>query len=122
MPANLFHRIFQRKRSKIKQIGRYLSVYLSNLCTRHIPEKLTPRGHHDWPDKRRSVYRLRSDRRPLVQSSCSRGPRVTWTRPRPYRYQVLTAGSAPWFVGRGLGEIAAARLVLGSLLHSACAT
>jgi hypothetical protein len=24
----------------------------SNLCTRHIPEKLTPRGHHDWPDKR----------------------------------------------------------------------
>ena len=24
----------------------------SNLCTRHIPDKLTPRGHHDWPDKR----------------------------------------------------------------------
>ena len=23
-----------------------------NLCTRHVPEKLTPRGHHDWPDKR----------------------------------------------------------------------
>jgi hypothetical protein len=21
----------------------------SNLCTRHIPHKLTPRGHHDWP-------------------------------------------------------------------------
>jgi hypothetical protein len=24
----------------------------SNLCRRHIPERLTPRGHHDWPDKR----------------------------------------------------------------------
>ena len=24
----------------------------SNLCTRHIQNKLTPRGHHDWPDKR----------------------------------------------------------------------
>src|SRR5262249_38354548 len=22
------------------------------LCTRHIPKKLKPRGHHDWPDKR----------------------------------------------------------------------
>src|SRR5260370_40107295 len=79
------------------------SLIWSNLCTRHIPEKLTPRGHHDWPDKRRSVYRLRSDRRPLVQSSCSRGPRVTWTRPPPYPYQILTAGSAPWVVGRRLG-------------------
>src|SRR5580704_13320428 len=29
----------------------------SNLCTRHIPNKLTPRGHEDWPDKRRSIYR-----------------------------------------------------------------
>ena len=47
---------FSRKRSRIKQIGRYLSVYLVNLCTRHIPDKLTPRGHDDWPDKRRSVY------------------------------------------------------------------
>jgi len=26
----------------------------SNLCTRHIQNKLTPRGHEDWPDKRRS--------------------------------------------------------------------
>jgi len=24
----------------------------SNLCTRHIQNKLTPRGHEDWPDKR----------------------------------------------------------------------
>jgi hypothetical protein len=34
----------------------------SNLCTRHIPEKLTSRGHHDWPDKpitrTRAVARL----------------------------------------------------------------
>jgi hypothetical protein len=26
----------------------------SNLCTRHNPKKLMPRGHHDWPDKRRT--------------------------------------------------------------------
>jgi hypothetical protein len=25
-------------------------VIWSNLCTRHIPDKLKPRGHHDWPD------------------------------------------------------------------------
>jgi hypothetical protein len=29
----------------------------SNLCTRHILNKITPRGHEDWPDKRRSVDR-----------------------------------------------------------------
>lgn len=27
----------------------------SNLCTRHILNKITPRRHEDWPDKRRSV-------------------------------------------------------------------
>jgi len=30
----------------------FLALIWSNLCTRHIPDKLTPRGHHDWPDKR----------------------------------------------------------------------
>jgi hypothetical protein len=25
---------------------------LSNLCTRNIPDQLTPSGHHDWPNKR----------------------------------------------------------------------
>jgi hypothetical protein len=25
-------------------------VIWSNLCTRHIPDKLKPHGHHDWPD------------------------------------------------------------------------
>jgi len=29
----------------------FLALIWSNLCTRHIPDKLTPRGHHDWPDK-----------------------------------------------------------------------
>src|ERR1700687_1095613 len=28
-------------------------VIWSNLCTRHIPDKLKPRGHHDWPDNTR---------------------------------------------------------------------
>jgi hypothetical protein len=29
----------------------FFAFIWSNLCTRHIPDKLTPRGHHDWPDK-----------------------------------------------------------------------
>jgi hypothetical protein len=28
------------------------AIIRSNLCTRHIQKELTPRGHHDWPDKR----------------------------------------------------------------------
>jgi hypothetical protein len=30
----------------------FFAFIWSNLCTRHIRGKLTPRGHHDWPDKR----------------------------------------------------------------------
>jgi hypothetical protein len=54
-------RTFQRKRPKIRQIGRYLSVYPVPICARAhnfmIPGKLDLRGHHDWPDKRRSHHR-----------------------------------------------------------------
>jgi len=53
-PANLFFPNSRRKRIKIKQIGRFQSVIWSNLCTRHIPIKLTLRGHDDWPDKQPS--------------------------------------------------------------------
>ena len=28
----------------------FCALIWSNLCTRDIPDKLTPRGHHDWPD------------------------------------------------------------------------
>jgi hypothetical protein len=35
----------------------YFRFIWSNLCTRNIPKKLTPRGHEHWPDKSRSVYR-----------------------------------------------------------------
>jgi hypothetical protein len=35
------------KRSKIKQFGRLFSPYPSNLCTRHIQKKLTPRGQRE---------------------------------------------------------------------------
>src|ERR1022692_3217717 len=49
---------FQRKRPRIKQIGRYLSVYPVPICARapnsRIPGELNQRGHHDWPDKRPS--------------------------------------------------------------------
>jgi hypothetical protein len=34
----------------------YFRFIRSNLCTCHIPNKLTPHGHHDWPDKSASVY------------------------------------------------------------------
>ena len=36
----------------------FFALIWSNLCTRHIPGKLTPRGHHDWPDKLRNVYEV----------------------------------------------------------------
>jgi len=41
----------ERKRPRVKQFGRFFSAYLS-ICARALPDKLTPRGHHDWPDKR----------------------------------------------------------------------
>jgi PAS domain-containing protein len=51
-PANLFAPKFQRKRLRIKRLAGFFAFIRSNLCTRHIQKKLTPRGHHDWPDKR----------------------------------------------------------------------
>ena len=42
----------QRKRSVIKWMAGLCRLIWSNLCTRHVPAKLTPRGRHDWPDKR----------------------------------------------------------------------
>jgi hypothetical protein len=51
-PANLFAPKFQRKGLKIKRLASFFAIIRSNLCTRHIQKKLTPRGHHDWPDKR----------------------------------------------------------------------
>jgi hypothetical protein len=50
-PANLFAPKFQRKRLRIKRLAGFFAFIRSNLCTRHIQKKLTPRGHHDWPDK-----------------------------------------------------------------------
>jgi hypothetical protein len=51
-PANLFAPKFQRKRLRIKRLAGFFAFIRSNLCTRHIQKKLTPRGHRDWPDKR----------------------------------------------------------------------
>ena len=36
---------------KSSSLAGYFCLIQSNLCTRHIQKKLTPRGHHDWPDK-----------------------------------------------------------------------
>jgi hypothetical protein len=50
----------------------FFALIRSNLCTRHIPDKLTPRGHHDWPDK--GVFR---------QADVTAG----WPTKATYRYQ-----------------------------------
>jgi hypothetical protein len=55
-PANPFLRDFQRKRPRMNGLAGSLPFIRSNLCTRHILKKITPRGHEDWPDKRRSVF------------------------------------------------------------------
>ena len=34
------------------RLARLNAFIWSNLCTRHIPNKLKPRGHQYWPDKR----------------------------------------------------------------------
>ena len=56
-PANRCSPKFQRKRSRISRLAGFLPFIWSNLCTRHILNKLTPRGHEDWPDKRRRETR-----------------------------------------------------------------
>jgi hypothetical protein len=57
----------------------------SNLCTRHIPNKLTPRGHDDWPDKQ-TIRQLTvnlglrcaiRDRASMVHRSPSHAHRIT---------------------------------------------
>jgi uncharacterized membrane protein len=40
----------------------FFAFIWSNLCTRNIQKKITPRGHHDWPDKRA-----------IVRSACGLG-------------------------------------------------
>src|SRR5260370_38325039 len=50
--ANPFLRDFQRKRPRMNGLAGSLPFIRSNLCTRHILNKITPRGHEDWPDKR----------------------------------------------------------------------
>src|ERR1051325_5305582 len=52
-PANPFLRDFQRKRPRMNGLAGSLPFIRSNLCTRHILNKITPCGHEDWPDKRR---------------------------------------------------------------------
>jgi hypothetical protein len=48
-PANQFAPKSQRKRPRIKMLAGFSAFIWSNLCTHHIPDKVTPRGHHDWP-------------------------------------------------------------------------
>jgi hypothetical protein len=66
-----FFQVFQRKRFRVKQMAGLKAFIWSNLCTRHIPNKLPPRGHEDWPDKRRRiVLSLPTRGDPELKSSC----------------------------------------------------
>ena len=56
-PANRCSPKFQYKRFRISRLAGFLPFIWPNLCTRYILNRLTPRGHEDWPDKRRSVRR-----------------------------------------------------------------
>src|SRR5579864_7501988 len=47
-----FFRIFSASDLKSNRLDGLKAFIWSNLCTRHIPNKLTLRGHEDWPDKR----------------------------------------------------------------------
>jgi hypothetical protein len=58
----------------------------SNLCTRHIPKKLTPRGHEDWPDKRATRTERAEGRRA--------GSALAWCSGRYLLISVAIAGSA----------------------------
>src|SRR5215471_6154693 len=47
--------IYRREKSSISDLeldslAGFFELIWSILCTRYIPDKLTPRGHHDWPD------------------------------------------------------------------------
>jgi hypothetical protein len=40
---------------ELASLAGFFAFIWSNLCTRHIPVNLAPRGHHDWPDKRATL-------------------------------------------------------------------
>src|SRR5262249_28965946 len=46
---NLFDLNFSVSALESNSLAGYFRHNRSNLCTRHIPHKLTPRGHHEWP-------------------------------------------------------------------------
>jgi hypothetical protein len=47
-----FFLIFSASDLKSNRLAGLRAFIWSDLCTRHIPNKLMPRGHEDWPDKR----------------------------------------------------------------------
>ena len=47
-----FFQVFSASDLESNRLAGLKAFIWPNLCTRHIPNKLTPRGHEDWPDKR----------------------------------------------------------------------
>ena len=54
-----FFRIFSASDLKSNRLAGLKAFIWSNLCTRHLPNTLTPRGHEDWPDKRATRRKIR---------------------------------------------------------------
>jgi len=52
---NLSLPVGEDKRPKIKLLAGSKRLSSSNLCQRHIPEQLKPRGHHDWPENAQTL-------------------------------------------------------------------
>jgi len=72
-----------------------------NLCTRHIPGKLTPRGHHDWPNKRpnrKPAHPYPRDTRYTATSAIKLGTECTFLFPaRKYRRSIVIPSNATRF-------------------------
>ena len=56
---------------ELSSLAGFFAHIRSNLCTRHIQKKLTPRGHHDWPD----MGVIRQPDCPVATSCGTKSPR-----------------------------------------------
>ena len=113
--ANPFLRDSRRKRPRMNGLAGSLPFIRSNLCTRHILNKITPRGHEDWPDKRRSVYESKLKGITLVDTGRKRARGTllfTLVEPVDLKFEprlelkLALMGDLPHFV-RGVTEVTA---------------
>src|SRR5262249_21649348 len=87
---NLLHKNLSVSDLESSSLAGYFRFIRSNLCTRHIPNKLTPRGHHDWPDKSRN-RKLRMS--PKSLGGLAIGTRIPMDRPESFRESSMQSDS-----------------------------